>query len=501
MAERGRYILALDEGTTGTTAMLVDRRGRPVAQGYQEITQHYPRPGWVEHDAEEIWRKTVRSVRVAMRRAHAQGRDVAAIGITNQRETLVTWDARSGRPLAPAIVWQCRRTADLCQKIKRQGLESMVRTRTGLLLDPYFSGSKLRWYLENHPKVRRARRSGSLRFGTIDSWLAWKLTGGRLHVTDASNASRTLLFNLRGGRYDGELLRLFRAREEELPRVVDSSGLLGETDARILGRPVPIAGIAGDQQAALFGQACFKPGMAKNTYGTGCFALINTGSSAAKPPAGILSTVAWRIGGRTSYALEGAVFIAGAVVQWLRDGLGVIERSSETAALARRAGPDDDLVLVPAFVGLGAPHWDPYARGLLVGITRGTGVPQLARAALESIAFQSADVVAALEQAGGRRVPRLRVDGGAAANDYLLQFQADVLGIPVDRAKVQGTTALGAAYLAGLGSGFWDSTRQLSRQWALGRRFEPVKSPAWRSRRVERWDAAVRRSLGWAARK
>jgi glycerol kinase len=499
VARRRGYVLALDEGTTGTSACVFDAEGRLVGKGYQELAQHYPRPGWVEHDAAEIWRKTKRSARAALRSARIGATDVAAIGLTNQRETLVAWDARSGRPLARAIVWQDRRTAGLCEVLRRSGDEGWVAKRTGLRLDPYFSGTKLRWYVEHDRAVQRARRTGTLRFGTVDSWLLWNLTEGRVHGTDPSNASRTLLMDLRRVEYDAELLRLFRARREELPEILDSSGILGEARPEFLGRSVPVAGIAGDQQAALFGQACTRPGLAKNTYGTGCFALANTGTRAPQARGGLLATVAWRLGGRTHYALEGAVFIAGAVVQWLRDGLQIIRHARDTEALARSVDDTGGVVLVPAFVGLGAPRWDPYARGLLIGLTRGTSRAHVARAALESISFQSADVVDLLSVHGGHRVQRLRVDGGATGNRFLLQHQADVLGIPVERSAIPETTALGAAYLAGLGADLWSTTREVERLWSASGVFRPRSDASWRRRERAQWAEAVRRSLRWAA--
>jgi glycerol kinase len=498
VARHPQYVLALDEGTTGTTAFVFDGRGRPVGKGYREITQHYPRPGWVEHDPEEIWQKTQRAARDALRAARVEARDVAAVGVTNQRETLVAWDRRSGRPLTRAVVWQDRRTAELCDRLRAEGHEPWASRRTGLRFDPYFSGTKLRWLVEHDRAVQRARARGTLAFGTVDSWLLWKLSGGRVHATDPSNASRTLLADLRTLDYDEELLRLLRARREELPEVVDSSGHLATVDASFVGRELPLAGVAGDQQAALFGQACFRPGTAKNTYGTGCFALVNTGSRVPRPRAGLLGTVAWRYNGRTRYALEGAVFIAGAVIQWLRDELKIVQQASETEALARSVADTGGVVLVPAFVGLGAPHWDPYARGLVIGITRGTNRAHLVRAALESISFQSADVVELLARHGGHRIARLRVDGGATENAFLLQHQADVLGLPVERSAIAETTALGAAYLAGLGVGVWRSEAELERHWRAGARVRPRRDATWRRAERARWTEAVRRSRGWA---
>ncbi len=498
VASRARHILALDEGTTGTNACVFDDRGRLVGKGYNEFTQHYPRPGWVEHDLDEIWNRTAQSARAALRAARLTAADVAAIGLTNQRETIAAWDTRTGKPLRRAIVWQDRRTADLCGALREQGNEAWLRRKTGLRFDPYFSGTKIRWLLEHDKAVQRARKRGTLRFGTIDSWLLWKLTRGRTHGTDPSNASRTLLLDLRRGDYDPELLHLFKARREELPELLDSSGPVAETTQSFLGRSIPVTGIAGDQQAALFGQACFRPGMTKNTYGTGCFALTNTGTTTPTPRSGLLATTAWRIRGRTHYALEGAVFIAGAAIQWLRDGLQIIDHAADTEPLAASVDDTGGVVLVPAFVGLGAPFWDPYARGLLIGLTRGTTRAHVARAALESITYQSADVVQLLARHGGHHIPSLRVDGGATANDFLLQHQADVLGIPVERSSVQETTALGAAYLAGLGVGVWNSEQDLAAQWRLGKRFPPRRKTAWRKAAMARWHDAVRRSRGWA---
>lgn len=492
-----RYVLALDEGTTGTGACVFDERGRLVAKGYHEIRQSYPAPGWVEHDAEEIWRTTVRSARAAIRRARISASSLAAIGVTNQRETVVAWDAKTGRALRPAIVWQDRRTADACAAMRRAEREPGVTAKTGLRLDPYFSGTKIAWMVANDRRVRAARRAGRLRFGTIDSWLIWNLTGGRVHATDPSNASRTLLYDLRRGTYTPGLLELFRARIAELPEIRDSAGDFGTTDGKVLGAPVPILGVAGDQQAALFGQACLRPGSTKNTYGTGCFALVNTGSDSRPARGGLLSTVAWRWRGRTRFALEGAVFIGGAVVQWLRDELRLVKRAADTEAMARSVPDAGGVTLVPAFVGLGAPYWDPYARGLIIGITRGTTRAHLARAALESIAMQSRDVIELLRRTGGTRIRALRVDGGATENAFLMQHQADVLGIPVERAAFAETTAQGAAYLAGLGAGWW-TERDIEGLWRCSRRYTPRKSPAWRAREVVRWDAAVARSRDWA---
>jgi glycerol kinase len=493
----GPFVVAIDEGTTGTSAIVFGSGGEKVARAYQEIPQFFPRPGWVEHDPQAIWEATRRVLGSAMRGARLLAKDVAGIGITNQRETLVAWDAKSGDPLTRAIVWQCRRTAPMCDRLRAQDEEGWIRRKTGLVLDPYFSGSKLRWFVENVPKVQRARRDGRLRFGTIDSWLVHRLTRGGAHLTDASNASRTLLFDIRRGTWDEELLKTFRAQEQELPTVVDSSGEVALAHASILGREVPIAGIAGDQQAALFGQACYAPGETKNTYGTGCFALTNTGARAPKPPHGILATVAWRIDGRLTYALEGSVFVGGAVVQWLRDGLRIIDASQDSEPLATSVEDDGGVVVVPAFTGLGAPHWDAHARGAIFGLTRGSTRAHIARAALQSIALQSGDVLRLLSKAAGRGSRALRVDGGATANRYLMQYQADVLGLPVERARYEETTALGAAYLAGLGTGVWRDLKQLARLWRPGARFTPHRDAAWRSAQWRRWNEAVSRTQGW----
>jgi glycerol kinase len=499
MGARAERVLAIDQGTTGTTALVFDDQARVKGRGYSEFPQYFPKPGWVEHDAEEIWASTKRVVRAALKSAKTAAADVGGIGITNQRETLVAWDARTLKPLSRAIVWQCRRTAPDCRELKTQGHEKWVRKKTGLLLDPYFSGTKLSWLVGNQPKVARARRSGHLRFGTIDSWLVARLTEGEVHATDVSNASRTLLFDLKSGAWDEELMELFDARIEELPQIVDSSGVLGHTTRATLGARVPISGLAGDQQSALFGQACFRPGMAKNTYGTGCFALVHAGSKPPTPGAGVLATAAWRLRGRLSYALEGSVFVAGAAVQWLRDGLGIISSASETQALAESVEDTGDVYLVPAFVGLGAPHWDPQARGVLVGITRGTRRAHVARAALESIAYQSADVLDALASSTGRRLRLLRADGGATANGFLMRFQADVLGVPVEVPAMPETTAQGAAFLAGLGCGVWSSLGELESLWSAWRRVEPKMRASERNRLRARWSQAVKRSLAWEA--
>jgi glycerol kinase len=490
-----RFVLALDQGTTSSRSILFDRGGAIVATAQREFGQHFPHSGWVEHDAEEIWATQVATIAEALAMANASPADLAAIGITNQRETTVLWDRASGRPVARAIVWQDRRTAEECALLKEAGLEPEVTGRTGLLLDPYFSGTKLAWLLDSDPDLRARAERGELAFGTIDSWLAWKLSGGRLHVTDVSNASRTLLLNIESAQWDERMLEILRIPRAVLPTVVPSS-IPGGLPVALAGRDVPLAGIAGDQQAALFGQTCFQPGMAKNTYGTGCFLLMNTGERPLASSNRLLSTIAWDADGRR-YALEGAVFVGGAVVQWLRDGLGLIARSADVEALAASVPDAGGVYLVPAFTGLGSPHWDAYARGTIVGLSRGTTRAHLARAALEAIAFQSADVLAAMQRDAGRPLTELRVDGGASVNDLLMQFQADLLGVPVVRPRVTETTALGAAYLAGLGTGVWGSQAELAAAWRVDRRFEPAQPQAATAARMAEWSRAVERSRDW----
>jgi len=496
-----RYVLALDQGTTSSRAILFDRAGSPVASAQQEFRQFFPQPGWVEHDPLEIWSSQLACARQALAQAGASAADVAAIGVANQRETTVLWERASGRPVAPAIVWQDRRTAGACARLRAAGAEPMVAYKTGLLLDPYFSGTKLAWLLDNVPGARAAAGRGELAFGTIDTWLLWNLTGGALHATDPSNASRTLLFNLHTLDWDDELLALLDVPRAVLPQIVPSSGFVGHARADRLGGALPIAGIAGDQQAATFGQACFAPGMAKNTYGTGCFLLLNTGAS-PKPSANrLLTTVGWTLGTgtarRTTYCLEGSVFVGGAVVQWLRDGLGIIERAEDVERLAAQVPDAGGLTLVPAFTGIGAPYWDPDARGLLIGITRGTTRAHIARAALEAIALQSAEVLQAMQRDAGAALTELRVDGGAARNDLLMQVQADSIGVPVVRPAVTETTALGAAYLAGLGVGYWSSETELAALWHEQRRFV-ASADAAPDAKLGKWRNAVARSRGWA---
>jgi len=492
------YVLALDQGTTSSRAVVFDAEGSAVAFAQGELRQIYPQPGQVEHAAEEIWGSQVAVAAEALSRAGIAARDLAAVGITNQRETTVVWERATGRPVCNAIVWQDRRTADLCDRLRRDGLEPLFRERTGLLLDPYFSGTKIAWMLDNVPGARAAAEAGELAFGTVDSWLIWKLTGGALHATDVTNASRTLLWNIHTGAWDPELLEALGVPASMLPEVRSSSEVYAEILPGILGAPVPLAGVAGDQQSALFGQACVKPGMAKNTYGTGCFLLLNTGPRPVASASRLLTTPACRIGRVQDYALEGSVFVGGAVVQWLRDGLGLIRSSSEVEALAASVPDSGGVVLVPAFTGLGAPHWDPYARGTLLGITRGTTAAHIARAALESIAFQVADVLTAMEADSGVPLAELRVDGGAAVNDLLMQLQADLIGVPVTRPANPETTALGAAYLAGLAVGVWKDLDDVTSRWKVERVFEPRLDRGRVDEMRGRWARAVERSKGWA---
>ena len=491
-------VAAIDQGTTSSRCILFDRAGEPVAAHQLTHRQITPRPGWVEHDAEEIWTTTVRAIGEALGAARITATEIAAIGITNQRETTVLWERASGRPVYRAIVWQCRRTAPFCERLKTEGAEPMFRGKTGLVLDPYFSGTKIRWLLDEVPGARARAERGELAFGTVDSWLLWRLTGGAVHATDPSNASRTLCFDIRALRWDEELCRMLGVPLAILPTVRPSAGVFGETAGGELPSGIPVTGIAGDQQAALFGQCCVEAGMAKNTYGTGCFLLLNTGRTPIASERGLLTTVAWQIDGEVSYALEGSVFIGGAVVQWLRDGLGAIATAAESEALATTVADTRGVYLVPAFTGLGAPYWDPYARGVLVGLTRGTTRAHIARAALEAIAYQNRDVLDAMAAESGAPLRALRVDGGAAANNFLCQFQADVLNVEVLRPVVTETTAMGAAFLAGVGAGIW-KLDALSSRWRLERRFAPSANPALRVAGYTGWQRAVERARGWAA--
>jgi glycerol kinase len=480
-------ILAIDQGTTGTTCIVFDDEGRPKGRAYSEFEQHFPRPGWVEHDAGEIWEVTRKVAVGALADAAVQGSDLRGIGITNQRETVVAWDPKTGEPVHRALVWQDRRTAARCDELREQGHEDLVRERTGLVIDPYFSGTKIEWLIRNGDLPE-----GTV-FGTIDSWLAFKLTGR--HLIDYSNASRTMLFDIRRLAWDEELCDLLGVRAESLPEPVPSAQIYATTS--VFGGEVPVAGIAGDQQAALFGQACQQPGEAKNTYGTGSFVLLNTGTEAPEPGEGLLTTVAWGLGDRVDYALEAAVFVTGAAVQWLRDGLGIIAEASESETLAASLDSNDDVYFVPALTGLGSPHWDPYARGTIVGLTRGTGRAHLARAALESIAYQTVDAVRAQEAASDESVPSLKADGGAVANAWLMQFQADVLGVPVIVPEVEETTALGAAYLAGIATGQW-TVEEVREMWREAARYEPRMEEAERDELLGRWREALARSRGWS---
>jgi glycerol kinase len=496
------YILALDQGTTSSRAVVFNHAGQPVAMAQREFAQYFPRPGWVEHDAQDIWHSQWAVMQEVMAQAGITAQQLRAIGLTNQRETTVLWDRQTGQPVAPAIVWQDRRTATRCEALRAQGHAARIARKTGLVLDAYFSGTKLAWLLDHVPGVRARAERGELAFGTIDSWLVWQLTGGRVHATDPSNASRTLLFNLKTGAWDPDMLALLNIPASVLPQVLPSCGIVAETDASLLGHCVPIAGWAGDQQAALFGQACFAPGMAKNTYGTGCFMLMNTGDQPVVSRHQLLTTVAWQgpsgATHPTAYALEGAVFMAGATVQWLRDGLQIIQSAPEVEALAASVPDTGDVFLVPAFAGLGAPDWDGHARGTLVGMTRGTGRAHIARAALEAIALQTADVFHAMAADSGLALTELRVDGGACHNNLLMQIQANVLGVPVVRSQVTETTALGAAYLAGLATGFWSGADEIAGQWQQERRFEPEWGAAQRHEVGARWREAVDRSRSWA---
>jgi glycerol kinase len=491
-----KHILSLDQGTTSSRAIVFDHAGSVVAMAQQEFRQIYPKPSWVEHDAQEIWATQSQVAAEALTRARLTAMDIAAIGITNQRETTIVWDRDTGQPIANAIVWQDRRTAGACDRLRARGLAGAIRRRTGLVVDAYFSATKLQWLLAHVPGAAAKARAGALAFGTVDSWLVWNLTGGRQHVTDPSNASRTMLFNIHTGEWDEELLKIFGVPRAILPEVRSSSEVYGET--HVFGAPIPIAGIAGDQQAALFGQVCTKPGMVKNTYGTGCFMLMQTGTRPIASRNNLLTTVAWRIGSRTEYALEGSIFIAGAVVQWLRDELGLIGSSAEVESLAARVPDNGGVYVVPAFAGLGAPHWDAYARGIIIGLTRGSNRSHIARAALEGIAYQVADVLHAMERDAKITLKELRVDGGACANNLLMQFQADLLGVPVARPKVSETTALGAAYLAGLAVGFWKHTGEIAAQWQMDRRFTPAMKPAARKVLQAGWDKALARARHWA---
>ena len=491
-----KYVLALDQGTTSSRAILFDRDGATRASANLEFKQYYPKPGWVEHDAEEIWQSQRAVAEQVLAEAKAGPEDVAALGITNQRETVVLWDRATGEPIYHAIVWQCRRTAALCDRLRAEGYDKVLRSKTGLMTDAYFSGTKIAWLLENVPGIRARAKRGELAAGTIDSWLIWKLSGGRVHATDVSNASRTLVFNINSLEWDDEILKHFGIPRALLPEVKESSGAIAETE--IFGGRIPIAGVAGDQQASLFGHQCFTKGSAKNTYGTGLFLLMNAGEEIPRSDSGLVATVGWGRNGRTTYALEGSVFIAGAALQWLRDEMGLIQDASDSEGMAQAVPDAGGVYFVPAFVGLGAPHWDAYARGTIVGLTRGSNRNHLVRAALESIAYQTREVVEAMARDTGARPEALRVDGGGARNDFLCQFQADILGIPVERPVTTESTALGAAYLAGLATGFWKDEKELAAQRKIARTFEPAMAISRRNELSEGWLKAVERAKDWA---
>ncbi len=491
------HVLALDQGTTSSRAIVFGHDGRPAGSAQEEFEQFFPKPGLVEHDPEAIWSSQLAVARQSLQESKISAEDIAALGITNQRETVILWEKDTGHPVANAIVWQSRITSGICDQLKADGMESLIREKTGLVIDPYFSGTKIKYLLDQHEGLRERAARGDVLFGTVDSFLIWRLTGGRLHITDYSNASRTLIFNIHTLDWDEELLKVLDIPRAMLPEVRNSSEVYGETDSELFGRAIPIAGIAGDQQAATFGQGCFEPGDAKNTYGTGCFMLMNTGHNPVPSEHGLLTTIGWRIGDEITYCLEGAIFVAGAVVQWLRDGLGLIATAAESEQLAATAPDSGGVYFVPAFVGLGAPYWNQNARGTIVGLTRGTTKGHLARAALEAMAYQTRDVLDAMQNDSGINLKSLKVDGGATANNLLMQFQADLLGVTVERPVVQETTALGAAYLAGLAVGFWSDQKDVHRNWALDREFQPQDSKKICDAKYARWQTAVKRSLDW----
>lgn len=493
-----RFVLSIDQGTTGTRVVIFNRKGEVRSQAYREIRQIFPKPGWVEHDPVEHWTSTAACIRAALKQGAVKPAEIASIGLTNQRETTILWDKVTGRPVYNAIVWQCRRTAAMCDKLKERGLEKTVARTTGLVIDAYFSATKIRWIIENVPGVKKKIAQGRILMGTVDSWLIWNLSGGSAHVTDYSNASRTLLLNVHTLEWDDRLLKAAGVPRSILPRLVPSSGIMAETDPKgLFGTAIPIAGDAGDQHAATFGQACFKPGMAKNTYGTALALMMNIGPKFTLSKNGLTTDLLWHMNGRTEYALEGVIFIGGAAIQWLRDGLKIIRNAEECGTLAARVGDTGGVYLVPAFTGLCAPYWDMYARGVLIGITRGTGREQVARAAMESMAYQTRDVIDAMEADCGKKTESLRVDGGATRSDFLMQFQADLLGIPVERPQITEMAALGAAYLAGLGVGFWKNTKELEKHWKLDRRYEPRMSADQAGTLYAGWQKAVKRCLTW----
>ena len=493
-----KYVLALDQGTTSSRAILFDQSGKGVGVAQKEFTQVYPKPGWVEHDPMEIWGTQIGVAREVMDKMGARPDEIAAIGITNQRETTIVWEKATGKPIYNAIVWQCRRTASICDALKAKGLEAYIRENTGLVVDAYFSGTKVKWILDNVEGARERAKKGELLFGNVDTWLIWKLTNGKVHVTDYSNASRTMLFNIKDLKWDQKILDEMGIPAAMLPEVKPSSCVYGNTDAQIFGGiEIPIAGDAGDQQAALFGQACFSEGMAKNTYGTGCFMLMNTGTKRVPSNNGLLTTIAWGVDGKVEYALEGSIFVAGAAVQWLRDEMKMVDNAAQTEELATAVKDTNGVYVVPGFVGLGAPYWDMYARGTVVGLTRGAGRNHVVRATLESIAYQTRDVLEAMESDSGIKLKALKVDGGAVANNFLMQFQSDILGVPVDRPMVTETTAMGAAFLAGLAVGFWKNKEEIAAKWAVDRNFKPSMSEADRNKHYKGWKRAVERAMKW----
>ena len=491
-----KYILALDQGTTSSRAILFNKAGEIVAISQREFQQIFPKPGWVEHAPEEIWESQIGVAREVLKKAGVNALEVAAVGITNQRETTIVWDRRTGKAIHNAIVWQDRRTSSICDDLTQRGWENYIRETTGLVIDAYFSGTKIKWLLDHVTGAREKAQNGDLLFGTVDSWLLWKLSKGRVHATDASNASRTLIFNINTLKWDEKICTELAIPLDMLPEVKDSSGIFGQADQEWLGAEIPISGMAGDQQAALFGQACFEPGTAKNTYGTGCFMLMNTGNKSVQSRSGLLTTIAWRMDGKVEYALEGSIFVAGAAIQWLRDELGLVKNATETEALANSVEDSGGVYVVPAFAGLGAPYWDMYARGTILGLTRGSGKAHIVRATLESLAYQTRDVLGAMEKDAGIKLLELAVDGGATANNFLMQFQADILGVPVERPEVIETTAMGAAFLAGMAVGFWEKDR-IRRNRKTDRRFLPTMSAEEREKKYLRWQKAVSHSRNW----
>ena len=494
----GKYVMALDAGTTSNRCILFDKCGKIISIAQKEFTQYFPQPGWVEHDADEIWSTQLGVAVEAMSKVGASAEDIAAIGITNQRETAIVWDKKTGEPVCRAIVWQCRRTAAYCDQLKEQGYTDMIREKTGLIIDAYFSGTKIRWILDHVEGAREKAEKGELLFGTVETWLIWKLTKGRVHVTDYSNASRTMLFNINTLEWDQEILDLLQIPKAMLPEPMPSSCVYGHTDPSYFGGPIPIGGAAGDQQSALFGQVCFHPGAAKNTYGTGCFLLMNTGEKPVFSQNGLVTTIAWGLDGKVEYALEGSIFVAGAAIQWLRDEMRLIDSAADSEYMAGKVKDTNGCYVVPAFTGLGAPHWDPYARGTIVGITRGVNKYHIIRATLESLAYQVNDVLGAMEADSGISLTSLRVDGGASANDFLMQTQADIIGAPVKRPRCIETTAMGAAYLAGLATGYWKSREEVKENWAIDQVFEPAIDEEERKQKIKGWNKAVRCSYHWA---